>query len=89
MRLALRFAFLVLALVAGVLAPAWADQGGGTAGAPVAALRGQPCDLLSGGCLSAYSVVERMTQGYQGPLFQVYRSDGQTNQIGTIASTAL
>jgi hypothetical protein len=37
-----------------------------------------PCDLLANGCLSAWSVVERMSAKYTGPLFFLLRDDGQT-----------
>jgi hypothetical protein len=48
-----------------------------------------PCDALSGGCLSAFSVVQRMSSAYKGPLFLAYRSDGQTFSISTRGATGI
>ena len=42
-----------------------------------------PCDLLSSGCASAWSVTRKMRAGYGGNLFQVTRaSDNATQAIG-------
>ena len=53
----------------------------------------EPCDLLSQGCLSAWSVVERVTRSYSGPLFQAVLtsgpSAGATALIGSIAQTGM
>ncbi len=46
-----------------------------------------PCDLLLNGCVTAFSVVQRMAGNYQGPLFLAYRSDGQTFPISTRGTT--
>jgi hypothetical protein len=46
-----------------------------------------PCDLVSGGCAEAYSVVRAMTVGYTGPLFQLGKTSdtkgtGETLDVG-------
>ena len=41
----------------------------------------QPCDLLVNGCLSAYSVVQRMAASYGAALFQLYCSDGTSTAV--------
>lgn len=51
---------------------------------PAAAQIVAPCDLLSGGCLSAWSVTQRMRGAYHGALFQLYRDDATTKLVGTL-----
>ena len=45
-----------------------------------------PCDLISGGCASAYSVTRKVRAAYSGSLFRVVRaSDSSTQDIGVVA----
>ena len=48
-----------------------------------------PCDYLSHGCISAWSVIERMIGAYKGTLFQLWRSDGGAQVFGSNAQTGL
>jgi hypothetical protein len=70
-----------LALTAGALAAA-----GGAASTPAAlAASSLPCDIYAAGgtpCVAAYSTVRALYGSYDGPLYQVQRSDGSFLNIG-------
>jgi hypothetical protein len=48
-----------------------------------------PCDLTANGCIDYWSVIERGTRTYTGPLFTLYRQDGQTRQIGSLPGSLM
>jgi non-reducing end alpha-L-arabinofuranosidase len=61
------------------------DAGAGGADLPI---EGGPCDIYAAGntpCAAAYSTVRALLDAYDGPLYQVRRSDGETADIGLLA----
>jgi len=59
---------------------------GGAGGSAV--LTGLPCDIYAsegGPCVAAHSTVRALLAAYNGPLYQVRRSDGTTKDIGLLA----
>ena len=59
---------------------------GGAGGSAVAT--GLPCDIYAaegGPCVAAHSTVRALLAAYNGPLYQVRRSDGTTKDIGLLA----
>lgn len=82
---ALLAAVFALLTIAGSVRPAYADQFGATTRPPTP----KPCDLLSGGCIDAWSVVETLAASYDGPLFQASRSDGSFQLIPAIPQTGI
>src|SRR5664279_808463 len=63
-----------------------AQPSGGAGGSAVAT--GLPCDVYAaegGPCVAAHSTVRALLAAYNGPLYQVRRSDGTTKDIGLLA----
>ncbi len=64
---------------------------GGSAGAggETVSAEGRPCDIYASGdtpCAAAYSTVRGLFETYDGPLYQVRRADGETEDIDVLAS---
>ena len=58
---------------------------------PSGATKG-PCDIYAedgGPCVAAHSTVRALYGGYNGPLYQVKKSDGTTKDIGVLAAGRL
>jgi len=56
-------------------------------GGTTSAARG-PCDIYAaegGPCVSAHSTVRALLGAYNGPLYQIKKADGTTNDIGVVA----
>ena len=58
---------------------------------PAGATKG-PCDIYAedgGPCVAAHSTVRALYGGYNGPLYQVKKSDGSTKDIGVLEAGGL
>jgi hypothetical protein len=65
------------------------EGGAGAGGADTASAEGRPCDIYAAGntpCVAAYSTVRALLEAYEGPLYQVRRADGVTQDVGVLAA---
>jgi non-reducing end alpha-L-arabinofuranosidase len=63
--------------------------GAGAGGDDSISSAGAPCDIYASGntpCVAAYSTVRALLDAYDGPLYQVRRADGETNDISVLAA---
>src|SRR4030095_6555431 len=63
--------------------------GGGTGGAAGGSSGQRPCDIYAAGntpCIAAHSTVRALFAAYSGPLYQVKRADGTTQDIPALSA---